>query len=522
MRAFLPLKNLKDSLLVTSFLFSSQKGAASLIVVALLLAGITAAVYLTQTGTSFLPKAEESTPVWDCSQAIVSAGYDIEKVSKNLSKCYDKGQRAKISHCEHVNNSSGAASDTLKVTDETSKKTCIEFMKSGPLPGYTNKIYCYWDPPQCSTSSAAQPAAQVATILDSPCTDPTHIAHCQNTKNEHGTNATGKCFLLNRAANLPKCEYTLDFKPPSGAAGPCNQRDNSSCPNGCELTKIKLASDGREVQYSRCKSAGAQAPAAQRPAAAGAPAAAQSNSGQRPQSAQAPSSTKTPWDKDADGDSKLISQVFARAAKAISGSYDNAKDGIDAAKKARAAYESEFKKAYSDIFKADILKDADALAVLRRELDNVAVHAYISKEHPGMSWETAKSTGKVEAAISNLKRPEVGVISQNSQITASNASTPGSAPSGIAPQRLTIDPGAAVNCGTDLDGTQIPCYQIGVFASYDDLKATEAQASIATQRYAKSQEILTAAKDKVDEAILVAAQAKLDADKAKAEACMPK
>lgn len=629
MRLFLPFKNLKDSSLVTSFLSSSQKGAASLVVVALLLAGITAAVYLTQTGTSFLPQAQEG-PRFECSPDDLgrSTYSNTEGCSKTITP----------SHCEHVNNSTGKAQDTLEITDEASRKTCIEFMKSGPLPGYTNKMYCYLSPATCPQTTSIQDVVKEidnwkppsdgvfrtkftsqcyrgkrlqnvnvngqntsfpsidCNSSDIPCDQtfkkvceersmiciPTgrFEAYCGNTSSAadapaaagqaNGISSTacsaqqkqlcdtepwqpkGGCVIT--TTGLRQCKYEASREgdrcnndpahPETGAAcgskecriidglprcitNTCTQGEKTGCEAKgatCEIGTKKI--DGVDKSYTYCKPG--TTPTAPRPAA-GAPAAPQSNTGQRPQSAQAPSTTKTPWDNDADNNKSLQNiEVLKYAARATSGSTDNASDAIDAARKARAAYLNGFDEGYSKVYIGKtISNDADARKERDIQANFVAIHAYIAKEFPGVSWEEAKQKGYDKRALDNLRRAETGwVIPQNATVDLSQIKAPNAVPTAgtpSTPQRLTIDPTVAVNCGTDLDGTQIPCYQIGVFASFDDLKATEAQASIASKRYELSQKILNEAKERVkNDALIAAAQAKLDAAKAKAAACMPK
>lgn len=79
---------------------------------------------------------------------------------------------------------------------------------------------------------------------------------------------------------------------------------------------------------------------------------------------------------------------------------------------------------------------------------------------------------------------------------------------------------APLECGFDKDDLSIPCYQIGVFKTLEDLVATEAQAKVNVERYKGYRTILDQVKSEVDKKILDAASAKLaEAEKA-ANACI--
>ncbi len=419
----------------------------------------------------------------------------------------------------------------------TNGKTC----KDLPCPADNSK-QCYI----CTgstTASAAQPAAQPASQQASSSNQPgavktctTKPANCKATDDckednlgvrwcvdpkwtEGGSCGEG-CVLIN---GLPKKPYP--------GPGNCIGIDAGVCPASegkkCSVLK-KDYGGGKIYYYSACEktSDAPAAPAAAQPQRPGAPAAAPAAPGAQPRqgSPSQPASTtgKTPWDIDSDGNSNKVSQVFAQAAKATSGSTDKAVDIIDAGRRARQAYILGFDEAYKKVFTAEISADADARTERDKQANYVAIHAYLLTENPTRDWSKV-TPAMLEAALDNLQRNS-GVIPLGATVNLKDIKAPNAVPgtTGTAPSKLTIDPGSAVDCGFDKDGTKVPCYQIGVFASYDNLKATEAQASIATQRYVKSQEILNAVKDKVNTEIWNAAQTKLNAAKDKAAACMKK
>ncbi len=76
-------------------------------------------------------------------------------------------------------------------------------------------------------------------------------------------------------------------------------------------------------------------------------------------------------------------------------------------------------------------------------------------------------------------------------------------------------------CGVDSNGLNIPCYAIGVFTP-EDLAATEADAKIALTRYDEFNQILSNVKGKINSEIEAKAKEKLEAAKAKANACIAK
>ena len=443
--------------------------------------------------------------------------------SNSLSNCPAEGQKLLISHCDFPGDPSNKIignEDCLNITSATQRNH-----------------YCYWNK-QCSTGQ--QPAANPAQSLSS-ATNPGVVGDCPT--NRQLTCPAGESCKVDHVdtrwctANKPDgescgagCIYIGGLKrviyPENTPDNGCNSVDKPLCTDAnneeCAIFTKKI--NDKDYKYSACrKKSGTPAqpaaaqPRAAAPAGAGAPAAA------------APaSSTKTPWDNDADNNRSLKNiEVLKAAAQATSGSTDNASDAIDSARKARAAYLKGFDEGYAKVYTGkSITNDADARKERDIQANFVAIHAYIAKEFPGMSWEEAKQKGHDKRALDNLRRAETGwVIPQNATVDLAQIKAPNAVPTAgtpAAPVRRVIDPNTAVNCGVDLDGTNIPCYQIGVFQNVDDLNATQAQASIATQRYAKSQDILTAARGKVDDALLDRAQAKLDAAKAKAAACMPK
>jgi hypothetical protein len=104
---------------------------------------------------------------------------------------------------------------------------------------------------------------------------------------------------------------------------------------------------------------------------------------------------------------------------------------------------------------------------------------------------------------------------------ATGAQTPGTRPQTAAGTGSLVRPDMVnAECGYDKDGTRIPCYKVGVFASDDEVKATQTWAGIAAKRYEQSQEILTKVRDSINKEVAAAAQKKLEAAKAAADACM--
>lgn len=585
----------------------SQKGAASLVVIALLLAGITAAVYLTQTGTSFLPQAASDKPsITDTiklQSGVDETVYKIasdkrrnavivrrlapgDKCSQDCSKdgkgCFNYATSSTEdfrcisigSLSQNMNNSTPEVStpwftvlentECNNICDSTSK--CIarklnatldyscasdDFIVTIPqrrlnndtallsklvspksIPAgswYSNPTSGNPDPAPGAPAQTNQPGVvgdcPANHQLTCPAGEACKIDHvntrwCTANKPD-GESCGAGCIYIGGLKKVIYPENTL-VSPVDSYIDVCNTQDKGVCTdaNNEECAIFVKNINGKDYKYSACRKKTSTSPAApatqpQRPAA-GAPAAAAPAAAQ-PQSA-ACAQIQDPWDIDKRGNSAKVEYVLKKAAEAAGAEATSQNTPLNAANAAKSAYVRAFNTAYISAqgFGVDIARAKDngrcadnSATVLRdKEANNTSIHAYVLKKSPGIDWNKAKSDGLVQEAIRELRLTGISV---------NDVSTPGSQPT-----KLTIDPNVAVDCGTDLDGTKIPCYKMGVFASYDDLKATEAQATIASKRYELSQKILNEAKGKINDAILAAAQTKLDAAKAKAAACMPK
>lgn len=420
-------------------------------------------------------------------------------------------------------------------------------LKSGAKQSTDNRFYYHF---ACSTSlttvnpelaTAEQPANQPAAQPPASATNPGVVGDCP--ANRQLTCPAGESCKVDHVntrwctANKPDgescgagCIYIGGLKrviyPENTPENGCNSVDKPLCTDAnneeCAIFTKKI--NNKDYKYSACRkktgtpaqppAAGTQPRAAAPAGGAGAPAAAPASQPQSSTCAQ----VQDPWDIDKRGNSAKVEYVLKKASEASGAEATSQSIPINAATAAKSAYIRAFNTAYisSQGFGVDIGKaknngrcpDNSATLLRDKEANNTAIHAYVLKKSPGIDWNKAKSDGLVQEAIRELNLAGISV---------NDVSIPGNQPT-----RRVIDPSTAVDCGSDLDGTPIPCYKMGVFANYDDLKATEAEAVIATKRYEKSQAILNEVKDKVNAEILAAAQAKLDAAKAKAAACMPK
>ncbi len=559
----------------------SQQGFAIIPLLILIVLGITAGVYLTQSGTSFLPKAVDD---------VVRIKYDYSCDAGGDYRLLQVTQGGKILHSEQVscNNqysvSRPCVDDMKLVCGRFNNMQCIKdndyeahcaprtenpsgpitecFVESGQIKnppksacsqegqtylishcdtgalkiiGHQDclntqfpanyKYYCYWNK-QCSGSqqSPAQPAAPTAQTTqpgvagDCPagrqlsCSsgevcklDHVGTRWCTDPNKKEGDSCGTNCIII---GGLKKAPYP-DNTPETG----CNPNDKAVCTDAnneeCAVFKknITVSGTAKDVWYSACRKKTGTAPAAGGPAAATAP---RSGAGAP---AAAPASTNPDLTKPT-----LLGSITQKMRdEAVAG----AKEKTGALAKAQRAFSRSQENAGASIDQASVLfADTYIIESIRDALKK-------PDWSPGTKniIDQAKKDGLTDAQINKIVNDGVNALNQlrknEPKITASSLqSFTSSTTTAAAPSKLTIDPNTAVNCGLDKDSINIPCYQIGVFADYDTLTATEAQASIATQRYLKSQEILDAVKGKVDDAIFAAAQDKLNKAKEKAAACM--
>lgn len=493
-------------------LVTSNHGFAVIPLIVLMVVGIAAGTLLVQTRTSFLPKAQGE--LIDCTFAASLSDRQtrIAEYDK-LKKC--PIQEINISHAQIL--SSG-------------KNITMEQARAGIENGNIDldhiKIWCSLTPSQCPAQQPA-PATSSTEVPDVKCSDPNHPRCTTNSVREYGIQK-GVCYMIN--SNL-RCAYSQNYQSYDSSNGPCNAEDNRACSNkgGCTLVKVTIKGQTEPIQYSICKNdLNAANPTAPRPAAqapvapatqprpAAAPQQAQGAPAAQPQSASC-ASAQDPWDVDKRGNSSKVSYVLKKAAEASGKAAQSASTPTMAGNSAKQEYVKAFNQAYAakgEGFGVDISRaksngtcaDNSATTIRDQEANNTAIHAYVLKKNPNINWEAAKSSGLVDEAIRELKLTNARAADISSPYGPST--------------KLVIDPATAVECGYTVDNIAVPCYQIGVFADYDTLKATEAQATVATQRYVKSRVILEAVRARVNNNIIEAAAEKLAAAERAAKACL--
>ena len=494
----------------TSYLIPNinQQGIASLALIALLLIGISAGVYLTQTRTNFLPQAADS--LTECSFK------DIDDGKKAFSHCQFTTVGSNVEDLSRCKESSRTVVDlsTFKLwckpistvpAPATAPTTQAPWIKSNECT-QDQKNRCASNPAEPKDGCAQDHAGKGWCLYEErrngeKCNEDTHGALC---KRLYGANT--ECLIIDRVS---RCIVKT-----------CSADDNASCGTTSSCTVGTKNLNGKEYSYTYCGPR-TGAPATQ-PRPAGAPAAnpavpANRNTGSAaaPAAAAPTTNNKTPWDNDADNNgSKVIQQIYSRAAAKAGAAAQAARNPTDAATAARKAYAQEFDAAYKELFSgADIGKDNDAKTIREKELNNVTVHAYVTKT-PGIDWNKAKTDGTVEKAITELKK--LGVLPNT--VTTASISSPD------APASAGLRQATPTECGYTADGISVPCYKVGVFTSAEDLAATKAQATQATQRYTQNEALLQEIKAKVKsdaaKAAITAAERKNAEAKKNADACL--
>lgn len=518
----------------------SQQGFAIIPLLMLIVIGIAAGVYLTQTGTSFLPKAQQITVQATCNNNTFTKGQTTNNCTHQGRVCSSNGsdngcpKPTRQADCDNVkyfkdygfvyNSSHGLCElpNGIRTTSGTCSaggsalctngKTC----KDLPCPADNSK-QCYMCNETTSTTPPSASATQPGVAGDCPagrqlsCSsgevcklDHVGTRWCTDPNKKEGDSCGTNCIII---GGLKKAPYPNNT-PENG----CNINDKAVCTDAnneeCAVFKknITVSGTAKDVWYSACRKKTGTAPAAGGPAAAaprsgaGAPAAAPASTNPDLTKPTLLSSITQKMRDEAVVGAKEKTGALAKAQRAFSRSQENAGASIDQASVL-----------FADTYIIESIRDALKKPDWSPGTKNII--------------DQAKKDGLTDAQINKIVNDGVNALNQlrknEPKITASSLqSFTNSTTTAAAPSKLTIDPNTAVNCGLDKDSINIPCYQIGVFADYDTLTATEAQASIATQRYLKSQEILNAVKGKVDDAIFAAAQDKLNKAKEKAAACM--
>lgn len=493
----------------------NQTGFAILPLLVLLVLGIATGTYLVQTRTNFLPKAEETKVLWDCTKAMQENGGKLDEISKKQSSCSDK-QSLKFDHCDYL------SADNKVTNTNTNLETCINtdsFFSTDAPTGRPNTYYCYWDPSQCPATNNKPGIARACKEdeLRKDRNNPNSELKCSpGTKcliDDLGTrtclpddfpgegqpcpaNITERCLPYEGdkrqclvIGNLPKCRYPDSTENKDGKSG-CKGGDLDACFSGEECWIYNDTSKGT-YKYSACrKQQGAAAPAAQAPAAKppaggapGAPAA------QAPR-AQAPAAGSQSTQKTGSFDNK-ISEVICPKAEDRTFCETNYKEhGLSDKKDAKCYMINGFARCkYEKNFGNCTSADAGAC--------------------------TQKGGCTLEKITVGNDPIQFSYCTNDAASASRGASNAGTRPASA----------TDVICGKDVNGREIPCFQIGVF-SPAELAKIEYQANLASINYAKYKEIMDQQGQKIQSQISAAQQQKINEQLAKAEeqakACLPK
>ena len=500
-----------------------QSGFAVIPLVVLLLVGITAGVYLTQTGVNFLP------------QAAVPGAFSCDLSQINTpgkSECAAEGQVVVFSHC-----------DISAAGGQPFKRDTLSECRSAASDGQAAvNLYCTWSKECTGTSTATAGGCTQAEI---------NACKSKNSKTDRcykSSNGGAVCLYSASLERKAECDTTCPngnnqgcliirgeqrcVYPDSAAVTKCDPKDGGS---SCKLIKrdgTRISTDAQKCNngwrnFCRllfnkgCKDMPDEVPDCDGPVTPlsqpAAPAAGTGTTAQTSTNTRNPQQTgaaTTAPDLTKDSFLKLITNEMRQAAQ------EGAESATGPLDKATAAFTRSREKANATVDQASVLfADTFMIAsirVIKKDWDPGTGNIIAKAKSDGVTDAQIKAIVTAGVDALNKLRKDAPKITANS-IHSFRSSTTTSASSG------QINQAGAINCDfTDETGTQIPCFKVGVFTSLDDLKATEAQASIASQRYVKSQEILAAAKDKINTDIANLAQAKLETAKTKAAACMKK
>lgn len=515
-----------------------QSGFAIIpIFVVLLIAGIATGVYLTQSGTSFLPQAQEAGTIqikWSnvCSsdnkrfyyitqgqKSLESDVYECDAPNRPCtdyikSYCGKYGMRcAPTGQGDEAKFSAQCVPATVSQTVEkcvvqngaivnpptsncpaSGQKFSISHCDFNPDSSYkvigddclnlqnpqNFTYYCYWDK-QCS----GQPAAPAAT-------SPEISKKCDDKETAKCAAPNKGCYIIDEKI---RCVYEK---------ATCTQKEIEFCQDpsdgdpreGCEVGNATIADGKVPVQYTKCTAAkrGSGAPAGGTPAAG--------------------SQTEVPDVKCADPNHPVCTTNSTK------------EYGVD--KGVCYMINSNLRCAYSKDYKSYDSANGPCNAEDNKACKDKGGCTLVKVTIKGQSDPIQYSICKNDTAARPAAPAPAAAAQPRSGATAPAPAAgnprPGSPaqPAAAAPAAATAPkPVGDLICGKDTKGIDIPCYAMGVFST-DELSQREAQATLASVNYAKFREIIDREESKVGATIANNARAKVEAAEREVKACLEK